>query len=317
MELVLLLIAGVVVYYLYNALQDYLKNPLHQNPQQMQDARNDSPIVFDNPYVEMSREEKARGSEFGVLAAILGRVAWSDGQLCALEKQLLNEMLSDMAAESKNPKLSVSDLEEIIAEQKESTLSLEELCEEYVALTKGEYKKRLKVVEFLFALSYADGELSQGEEECIVDIAAFFELTNEDFNSIYEAFKLEQEREVPMSLEKAKAIFGLSDTADFDTHSVGLLKEKYHALIKEAKQNIFESKSINKSFQEVSFAKIKEIERAYQFLLETKDFQGDDNAKSTKGSLDSEISPKAEDNASQKNTSSSQSASKTRKGWDF
>ena len=48
MEIVLLLIAGVVIYFLYNTLQEYLKNPIQQ--QQPYTKRVDiAPIDFENP----------------------------------------------------------------------------------------------------------------------------------------------------------------------------------------------------------------------------------------------------------------------------
>ena len=80
MEIVLLLIAGVVIYFLYNTLQDYLKNPLHQNPQNTFGFGNadNTPINFDNPYqVEDTWESKIKSNEFSILAAIIARVVWS------------------------------------------------------------------------------------------------------------------------------------------------------------------------------------------------------------------------------------------------
>ncbi|WP_104742961.1 TerB family tellurite resistance protein [Helicobacter cinaedi] len=279
MEIVLLLIAGVVIYFLYNTLQDYLKNPLHQNPQNTFGFGNadNTPINFDNPYqVEDTWENKIKSNEFSILAAIIARVVWSDDKICSLEKQLLDEILSDMAAESKNPKLSKEELEEIVEKEKTPSINLDELCESYVALTKGEYKKRLKVVEFLFALAYADGKLEDSEQEQIIDIAAYFEIANDDFNSIYNAFEKEYADELNMDIEQAMAIFEITDTNRLDKAS---LSEKYHALIKQTKQNIFDNKNINKSFQDASLTRLKEIDKAYLILLDLVESKGQDTSK--------------------------------------
>ena len=279
MEIVLLLIAGVVIYFLYNTLQDYLKNPLHQNPQNTFGFGNadNTPINFDNPYqVEDTWENKIKSNEFSILAAIIARVVWSDDKICPLEKQLLDEILSDMAAESKNPKLSKEELEEIVEKEKTPSINLDELCESYVALTKGEYKKRLKVVEFLFALAYADGKLEDSEQEQIIDIAAYFEIANDDFNSIYNAFEKEYADELNMDIEQANAIFEITDTNKLDKAS---LSEKYHALIKQTKQNIFDNKNINKSFQDASLTRLKEIDKAYLILLDLVESKGQDTSK--------------------------------------
>lgn len=303
MEIVLLLIAGVVIYFLYNTLQDYLKNPLHQNPQNMPFGSNNAdntPINFDNPYqMQDPWVGKIKSNEFSILAAIIARVVWSDEQICPLEKQLLDEILSDMAAESKNPRLSKEELEEIVQKEQAPSISLDELCESYVALTKGEYKKRLKVVEFLFALAYADGKLEDSEQESIVDIAAYFEIANDDFNAIYNAFEKEYADELKMDLKQAKTIFELTDTNELDKAK---LSEKYHNLIKQTKQNIFDNKNINKSFQDTSLTHLKEIDKAYSILLELLESKGKDTSKQEYPSNDEKQEVEQD---------------KSRKGWDF
>ena len=113
MEILLLLIAGVVVYFLYNTLQDYLKNPINQQsyPKQLEDTN----INFQNAYEQVSVVEKAKSNEFSVLAAILGNfIVWSKMKTCPLEKELLDGILTDMASESKNPKLSKEELSKIV-----------------------------------------------------------------------------------------------------------------------------------------------------------------------------------------------------------
>lgn len=304
MEIVLLLIAGVVVYFLYNTLQEYLKNPLHPQQQPYTNRVDSAPIDFHNPYEEMAQVDKVKSSEFGVLAAILGFVVWSDEKICPLERKLLDEILTDMAAESKNPKLSKDELNTIVMEQKTPTIPLDELCDEYVALTKGEYKKRLKVVEFLFVLAYADGVLSSEESDRIVDIAAFFELTNEDFNALYEQFEQAYAQEVTMSEQEARAIFDLQDSS-VDMPSKEVLEQKYHELIKGAKQNIFDNKNINKSFRDTSLSRIKEIDKAYALLTSlAKDSQ----------ELDTQKSQEMQDIQTSSNI---QGEGKTRSGWNF
>lgn len=305
MEIVLLLIAGVVIYFLYNTLQEYLKNPIQQ--QQSYTKRVDiAPIDFENPYKEMARVDKVKSSEFGVLAAILGHLVWSDDKVCPLEKELLDEILTDMAAESKNPKLSKEELNKIVMEQKnnDTMLLIDDLCEDYVALTKGEYKKRLKVVEFLFALAYADGVLSDDERDCIVDIAAFFELANEDFNALYESFEQTYAQERTMSEKEARAIFDLQDSKDLNKQD---LEQKYHELIKNAKQNIFDNKNINKTFRDTSLLRIKEIDEAYTLLVSLAQ-DNQDTQKIQKDSVkDTQDSQKDEKSAQDKSHS----------GWDF
>lgn len=298
MEIVLLAIAGVVIYLLYNTLQEYLKNPLHQMPSfNKNNSTTEEVISFQNPYEEIAVLDKAKASEFGVLSAILGKVVWSDGNVCPLEQKLLDEMIIDMSTESKNPKLTPEDIQNIIMEQKnDNSVSLESLCDRYTQLTKGEYKKRLKVVEFLFALAYADGILSENEQECIIDIAALFEISNEDFNALYENFMKNFAQDSEVSLEKAKEIFEYRENMTLED-----VKQTYNDLIKKSKQNIFDSKNINKSFCESSLPKIREIEQAYKVLKEFLESQ-DSN----------QLTQLQQEEKHQVNVSS-----QSGKGWDF
>nr|QGT50446.1 hypothetical protein Helico5904_1180 [uncultured Helicobacter sp.] len=299
MEIVLLAIAGVVIYLLYNTLQEYLKNPLHQMPSFGKNNNTAEEVIsFQNPYEEIAALDKAKASEFGVLSAILGKVVWSDGHICPLEHKLLDEMIVDMSAESKNPKLTPEDIQNIIMEQKDNnSMSLESLCDRYTQLTKGEYKKRLKVVEFLFALAYADGVLSEGEQECIIDVAALFEISNEDFNALYENFEKNFAQDLEVSLETAKEIFEYHQGMTLED-----VKQTYDELIKKSKQNIFDSKNINKSFCESSLPKIREIEQAYKVL---KEFLESQDA--------SQPTQVQQEEKHQGDVASSQSS----RGWDF
>lgn len=263
MEIVLLLIAGGVAYYLYHTLQEYLKNPLHQRSQtSFPPTQGEQSIDFKNPYESMRETDRVEASEFSVLAGILGYVVWSDKQMSMLEEQLVDEILADMAAESKNPKHTQEELKEILCEMQTPNISLDRLCERYVEFTKGEYKKRVKVVEFLFAVAYADGSFQESERECIIEIAALFELSNEDFNTIFDSFAMQYDSQGVMEETEARKIFEFPDTFTKEE-----LQSRYHRLLKEAKQNIFDSKNINKSFTELSMPRLKAIDEAYRVLL--------------------------------------------------
>lgn len=314
MEIILLLIAGVVVYFLYNTLQEYLKNPIQPNQQPYTNRTDISPIDFQNPYEEMAQQDKIKSNEFSILAAILGYLVWSDKKMCALQEQLLDEILTDMAAESKNPRFTIDELKAILNEQRNPTISLEELCEGYVSLTKGEYKKRLKVVEFLFVLAYADGVLEEAEKDCILDIAALFEIDNNDFNTLFEHFEQEYAKDISMDAQRAKDIFAITELPQ-----ASVLTNMYNELIKKAKHNIFDSKNINKNFRDSSLTRIKEIDKAYEILLplcKDESEKADSKKDSTSDVLD-DAKEDTNQNSQTSNVSKDESAAKTRSGWDF
>lgn len=261
MEILLLVVAGIVLYMLYNSFSDYMKNPYKLPSEDFGDSFKREYKPEDNPYIELTDEDRIKKGEFGILAQILAHIAQSDGKVCDLEHELISEMLNDMAVELNqynDYKDARGSLQSIFDEATKES-DLDNLANAFVEATKGEYKKRVKVVEFLLAVAYADGELSEAEREKIIDVAAIFELNNDDFNRIYDDFEARYNNGVEITQDKAMALLGLE--AGFTRKE---LENAYHKAIKDKKQNIF--KSLNKPFDSES---LREIDSAYKVLSES------------------------------------------------
>lgn len=261
MEILLLVVAGIVLYMLYNSFSDYMKNPYKLPSEDFGDSFKREYKPEDNPYIELTDEDRIKKGEFGILSQILAHIAKSDGKVCDLEHELISEMLNDMAVELNqynDYKDARGSLQSIFDEATKES-DLDNLANAFVEATKGEYKKRVKVVEFLLAVAYADGELSEAEREKIIDVAAIFELNNDDFNRIYDDFEARYNNGVEITQDKAMALLGLE--AGFTRKE---LENAYHKAIKDKKQNIF--KSLNKPFDSES---LREIDSAYKVLSES------------------------------------------------
>lgn len=259
MEILLLIIAGVVLYMLYNSFTDYMKNPYKIQQQEEVEYK-----PSDNPYTEITNEDKIRKNEFGILTQILAHIAKSDGKVCKLEKELLNDILDNLANELQDFKDARESLDIIFNEAVKNS-NLDELANAFAEATKGEYKKRVKVIEFLFALAYADGSLDEVEREKIIDVAAIFELNNDDFNRIYDEF--ENKYNQNLKITKSNALKLLDLNKNFTLQE---LENAYHQKIKDKNQNIF--KNLNKSYDSDA---VREIDEAYRVLkdsLESQDF---------------------------------------------
>lgn len=168
-------------------------------------------------------------------------------------------MLDDIANELGDYKDARNLLQEIFDNNEES---LDDLAEKFANLTKGEYKRRLKVVEFLFAMAYADGSLDDGEREKIIDVAAIFELNNDDFNKLYDDFENEYNKTIEISSDKALEILGLEEN-----YTKEELEDAYNNKIKENKQNVLLNQNLNKNFNDVSTKILRDIDSAYKVLL--------------------------------------------------
>lgn len=250
LTLLLILGAGVIMYFLWNTLREYLNT--EDNVQRFKERDNIKIETFIEH--EPTLQEKISSSEYGILSGILGYVGNADGEICELEKEMAFSLLEDMAKEMDK----FGDYQSVFDTLKDIFLSKENniqaLSTQFLELSKGEYKKRLKVVEFCFALGYADGILNEATKMAILDVGAFLEIDNQDFNAIYNDF--EKNYDIQVTQQEAKEIFG--DYSD--------LHQRYKELITQSKQNILEEKTFKKPITKESLVQLQKIQKAYELL---------------------------------------------------
>lgn len=248
--LLIITIAGGVIYYLYITLKEYLGNEENQkrfNGQQHRELVESQVIP--------TLQDRVMQSEYGILTGILGYVANADGEICILEREMAFSLLEDMSKEMGKIGTQAEVLEELKTIFLSKQYAIKELCQEFSNFTKGEYKKKIKVVEFCFALGYADGILNEPTKEAIIDIAALLDLSNEDFNALYDDFSSNNQVE-DIALEEAKEIFGEYSNLDV----------RYRELIAQAKQNILDEKNLNKPITQNQLMVLRKIQKAYEIL---------------------------------------------------
>lgn len=203
---ILLVIAGVVVYYLYTTFEEYLKNPLPsaQKPQEKQDY---SPK--DNPYSLPNPQDKLKNSYAGASVAMLNillqagisqknpsllQVLLLDNFIKNLHLQesqetLLKQMLNGIDFSQIISKKSTTQSPATSTDSKDSDTPISNFAQIFLDNTYGEYKKRLHFVGFALTLAWSDRMLEEKEREVILDIAAFLQLENDEFNELYDSFE--------------------------------------------------------------------------------------------------------------------------------
>ncbi|WP_332445294.1 TerB family tellurite resistance protein [Wolinella succinogenes] len=271
MENFLLIAVMVILFFVYKSFREYFANPQSRGSLGGRMGEGSESLEpYEDPYRNGSVDDeyrKVEASEFGVIAALMAKMASADGKVCELEEQLVKNMLDDLSKEFRDTARAKEILSELFEREEQSPEGVELLALEFTRLTKGEYKKRLKLVEFLLTLAYADGTLSEGEREIIIDIAAYLELDNEDFNRIYDEFELYFASRITkekMDREEALKLFGLSEEeAKGET-----LKRRYRELVKEHHPDIIQGKGMDKNFIEAATKKLQEINEAYEILRE-------------------------------------------------
>lgn len=246
--------------YLYNPSKRPTLNPANDDSKEAEDFRN-----YEDIYKTKTKEEKIQSSEYGILIALMAKVAGHDGKVCDLERELVGNTIEDIATQitMQSATYQKSEISAILYHIFENTTkSIEELTQEYAALTKGQYKTRLKLIEYLLALAYADGVLEHNEREAILDIAAYLEIENEDFNRLYDEFAQFYAKESKeASLEEAYKILGVSSEDSFEE-----IKKAYKTLIKEYHPDILHHKGLEESIIKNATTKLQEINVAYELI---------------------------------------------------
>ncbi len=183
--IVLLIVAGIVCYYLYITLQNYLKNPITT---QTQDAQVDYNLQSDPYTQQLSSADKLKNSYAGVSVRILNKlleVSKDSHTSNPLQEILIQSFIKGICANT-NPNKE-QELKDMLGNKEDEEIS--KLAQIFLDNTYGEYKKRLSFIGFLLMIAWSDRDLNAKEQDVIFDVAAFLEIDNKDFNELYEGFE--------------------------------------------------------------------------------------------------------------------------------
>ncbi|WP_044418553.1 TerB family tellurite resistance protein [Halarcobacter anaerophilus] len=249
MKLIVLLIIGVILYFI---------------------ARGYKTEKFEN--IKLDIKEKFDGDlmnhEAGLLIALMAKVAKADGQVSELEAQMLKHTFTDISQHFENSEEIREKLKEIYKKEKDSFDNTILICEKLYKITKNDYAKRVKILEYLLNLAYIDQEFSQTEFMIAEDIATALQIKKADFENLvnkFENFYREQKANQALSLEKAYEILESNPTDDSNT-----LKKNYRKLVKQHHPDIVAGQGASEDIIEQATKKLQEINEAYELIKKSK-----------------------------------------------
>ncbi len=225
-----------------------------------------NPNDFQN--IQMDIQQELQGNledhEAGLLVALMAKVAKADGSVCELEAELLSHTFTDISRAFKDSDNIREQLKQIYKKEKESFTNTIEVSEKYYKLTKRDYKKRLKVLEYLLNLAFIDGEFAQSEQMIIEDIAGALQISNYDLTNMIEQFKTyytQKANDTKINLEKAYSILEVDKTIDDKE-----LKKQYRHLVKKYHPDIIAGQGADKSMIDQATRKLQDINEAYELI---------------------------------------------------
>ena len=150
--------------------------------------------------INLKRKDRFDGDllhhEAGLLVALMAKVSKADGKVCELEAEVLKHTFTDISSHFQNSDEIREKLKVLYENEKHSFDNLIDICNKLYNLTKHEYHKRVKIMEYLLNLAFIDKELSNTEKMITEDISNALKIKIEDFNNLintFEAFYAQRE----------------------------------------------------------------------------------------------------------------------------
>ena len=202
--------------------------------------------------------------EAGLLVALMAKVSKADGKVCELEAEVLKHTFNDISSHFENAEEIRGKLKILYENEKHSFDNLIDICNKLYNLTKHEYHKRVKIMEYLLNLAFIDKEFSQTEKMITEDISNALKIKIEDFNNLihtFEAFYAEQASNKAISLEKAYEILESNPADDAAT-----LKKNYRSLVKKHHPDIISGQGAAQNIIDEATKKLQEINEAYELI---------------------------------------------------
>lgn len=202
--------------------------------------------------------------EAGLLVALMAKVSKADGKVCELEAEVLKHTFNDISSHFENAEEIRGKLKILYENEKHSFDNLIDICNKLYNLTKHEYHKRVKIMEYLLNLAFIDKEFSSAEKMITEDISNALKIKIEDFNNLintFQAFYAQQASNKAISLEKAYEILESNPADDAAT-----LKKNYRSLVKKHHPDIISGQGAAQNIIDEATKKLQEINEAYELI---------------------------------------------------
>ena len=172
-------------------------------------------------------------------------------KLSKVDGQVSKEELIAVKDKLKIPENEINQVGKIFNKAKEESTGYEPYAQQIAQIYKGNLNVLEEVINILFYIAEADGNVSQSEFQMIEKIAQIFGLNEVQFNSIMESRK---------SSEKINPYIVLESNPD---DSIENIRKKYLKLSKEHHPDLLMSKGVPQEVIDESKAKMRAINSAW------------------------------------------------------
>ena len=248
-NIILFAILGAVFYYIFKSYSSYTTEY--------------SKETFKNMTVT---KESIGNSELGMFVALVAKVAKADGKVDALEAELIGIMFDDISAVFPEPEKTKNILKEIFAEQKEIPQNLQAVAQDLGQTIRRDKAKQQQFMGFLIQLAFADGEVSQSEDDVLQIIAQAFNFDPDTYHAIFDQFeKMIKNVQPKVNIADAYKLLGVNENDD-----ISVIKKAYRKLVRQYHPDIIKSQGKSEEYMQEATLKTQEINQAYEMIKEAK-----------------------------------------------
>ena len=182
--------------------------------------------------------------------AISAKLAKADGKISKSEILAFKKIFEFPAEDEKA-------ISNIFNSAKENIDDYKGIAEQVYKVFKSDRGLLFELLNSLFSIAYADGELHPKEKVMLSEIAKIFQISDNEFESLKNIFeaKISQDN---TSINRSYKILGLSENASLEQVS-----NQYRKLIKEYHPDKLQGMGLPKEFIELANQKLSAINKAY------------------------------------------------------
>ena len=182
--------------------------------------------------------------------AISAKLAKADGKISKSEVLAFKKIFEFPAEDEKA-------IGNIFNSAKENIDDYKDIAEQVYKVFKSDRGLLFELLNSLFSIAYADGELHPKEKEMLFEIAKIFQISSNEFESLNNIFEAKISTH-NTSINRSYKILGLSENASLEQVS-----NQYRKLIKEYHPDKLQGMGLPKEFIELANQKLSAINKAY------------------------------------------------------
>ena len=182
--------------------------------------------------------------------AISAKLAKADGKISKSEILAFKKIFEFPAEDEKA-------ISNIFNSAKKNIDDYKDIAEQVYKVFKSDRGLLFELLNSLFSIAYADGELHPKEKDMLFEIAKVFQISGNEFESLNNIFEAKVSSD-NTSINRSYKILGLSENASLEQVS-----NQYRKLIKEYHPDKLQGMGLPKEFIELANQKLSAINKAY------------------------------------------------------